>query len=330
MKLITLLSLILFINKILASESEKIANDSGIATSNSTLNDESEIITNNTTLVDESEMVANNSTLVDELNTNTNSTLLSKSRIFCRYNNQGMSEVYNPSYGDEDGNLIFPQTIEEYAKALGPTWYGVSWCNNSTMVNSIGLYFDISDVLKKLKKQSNKTIIKRAVIDNDSDINDRSANNILLRDKDNIEEYKKNADKYIEEIYNELRRTEKKCIPLVSVNPAFNPYHKSLTVDVGDSSNIRSAFGSYINFSDSVMKSVIDYNNLNINNDISNNFSQCVGVSNCKGCTIFCNTLISVSMEYQYSVTTSSGTSTTRSIGDTTSNSNTLTDEIAN
>ncbi|ORX75873.1 hypothetical protein BCR32DRAFT_284771 [Anaeromyces robustus] len=57
-----------------------------------------------------------------------------KPKIFCRYNYQGISKIYDPAYYDNQGQIVYAQTIKEYAKVLGPTWYGVSWCDNNTMV----------------------------------------------------------------------------------------------------------------------------------------------------------------------------------------------------
>ena len=82
-----------------------------------------------------------------------NCALAKESRVFCRYNYNGLSKVYDPAYFDNEGNIVYAKTIEEYAKVLGPTWYGVSWCDNSTMVNSIGMYYDISSIQNKLRKR---------------------------------------------------------------------------------------------------------------------------------------------------------------------------------
>jgi len=261
-----------------------------------------------------------------------NYSLAKESRIFCRYNHQGISKVYNPAYENSDGNIVYAKTIEEYAKVLGPTWYGVSWCDNSTMVNSIGLYFDITKIQKKLKENTKKSSNNKPINSDKKNVKreENSQTTNYLRDKDNIEEYKKNVDKYVDEIYKELKRSKKECIPLVSVNPAFNPYHKSLTIGVEGSPNIRDGTGSSISFSDSIVQSVIDYNKFDINSDFTKNFAKCAGVNNCAGCNVVCNTLISTTVENQYSITASNGVSVTHSIGDVTSDSNTLTDEISN
>jgi len=59
--------------------------------------------------------------------------------------------------------------------------------------------------------------------------------NNYLREKSRIEE---NINKYVDKIYDHLENSNKQCIPLVSVNPAFNPYHKSLIVGITGSPNI--------------------------------------------------------------------------------------------
>ena len=259
-----------------------------------------------------------------------NHILAKKTKIFCRYNHQGLSKVFDPAYENDKGDIVYAQTIEEYAKVLGPTWYGVSWCDNSTMVNSIGLYFDISKVQKILKEKgkddrhdkTEKKYVKRE--------DENTMKNNYLRDKSSIEEYKENVNKYVDKIYDHLKNSNKQCIPLVSVNPAFNPYHKSLIVGITGSPNIRDATGISINFLNSDVESVIDYNNFDIHNDFTKNIAKCAGVNNCEGCNVICNTLISTTIENQYSITTSDGTSVTHSIGDVTSDSNTLTDEISN
>jgi len=35
----------------------------------------------------------------------------------------GVSKAYDPAYFDNEGNIVYAKTIEEYAKVLGPTWY---------------------------------------------------------------------------------------------------------------------------------------------------------------------------------------------------------------
>jgi len=84
--------------------------------------------------------------------------LAKEPRVFCRYNHQGISKVYNPAYENSDGNIVYAKTIEEYAKSVRTylVWCIIG-CDNSTMVNSIGLYFDITKIQKKKKKLKENT-----------------------------------------------------------------------------------------------------------------------------------------------------------------------------
>jgi len=39
-----------------------------------------------------------------------------ESKVFCRYNYNGVSKVYDPAYFDSEGNVVYVEKIEEYAK----------------------------------------------------------------------------------------------------------------------------------------------------------------------------------------------------------------------
>jgi len=69
-------------------------------------------------------------------------TLTNKTKVFCLYNSEGLIKVYDPIYIDDKGNTVYAKTIEDHVKFFGPTWYGVSFCGNNSIVNSMGLYFD--------------------------------------------------------------------------------------------------------------------------------------------------------------------------------------------
>ncbi|OUM58315.1 hypothetical protein PIROE2DRAFT_16438, partial [Piromyces sp. E2] len=103
-----------------------------------------------------------------------------ESRVFCCYNYDGVTEVYDPVYFDENGKVVYAKTIEEYAKVLGPIWYA-----------------------------------------------------------------------YIDRIYDKLKSSNQQCIPLVSQNPKFNPYHSSLIIGVNHPANIRHATRGNFKLSDS-------------------------------------------------------------------------------
>ena len=69
-----------------------------------------------------------------------NCVLVKESRVICWYNYNWVSKVYYSAYFDNEDNVFYAMTFEEYVKVLRPTWYGVSWCDNSTMAINIGIY----------------------------------------------------------------------------------------------------------------------------------------------------------------------------------------------
>jgi len=78
--------------------------------------------------------------------------------LFQKNSNLQVNKLY-PIYRNDKGKLVYAETIEEYARILGPTWYGVSFCNNNTLVNNLGLYFDISKSKLNKRNECNKTIL---------------------------------------------------------------------------------------------------------------------------------------------------------------------------
>jgi len=242
-----------------------------------------------------------------------------ESRVFCRYNYNGVNEVYDPAYFDEKGNIVYATSIEEYAKILGPTWYGVSWCNNSTMVNSIGIYYDISSVQNKLRKRENQSSKEENLLqfENDNKISD----NPFSREDNTIEDYNNRTATYIDNIYNKLKQSKRRCVPLISRNPRYNPYHKSLIIGIEHPANFRYATGGNIKISE---------NHNDIISNIPEGMTKCASVSHCDGCNVICNVIISASNEKQYSITNSIGNVSTNTIGNINSNTDTFTDEISN
>ncbi|KAG4085853.1 hypothetical protein H8356DRAFT_1087644 [Neocallimastix lanati (nom. inval.)] len=95
-----------------------------------------------------------------------NCALAKESRVFCQYNYNRVYNIYDPGYFDNEGNIVYAKTIEEYAKVLGPTWYGVSWYNNSIMVNSIGNIESNTDTL--IDKISNTIEVASTITDDNT------------------------------------------------------------------------------------------------------------------------------------------------------------------
>ncbi|KAG4082269.1 hypothetical protein H8356DRAFT_1299853 [Neocallimastix lanati (nom. inval.)] len=237
---------------------------------------------------------------------NTKENEIKESKEFCLYNSEGVIKIYDPIYRNNKGKLVHAETIEEYAKVLGPTWYGVSFCNNNTLVNSLGMYFDISN--SKLHKRSEE----------ETPVNDdnifRGENPLLESDYETI------TTKYIDNIYEELKNSEKKCMPLTSVSPGFNPYHKSLTIGIDNNNepaNIRFALGGFIK----VDKKDFD--------DLPSGITKCNAVRSCKGCNVVCSAIITASIEKQYSVTNSNGVTHVRTYGQVEGSSDTETQDIS-
>ncbi|KAG4081735.1 hypothetical protein H8356DRAFT_971023, partial [Neocallimastix lanati (nom. inval.)] len=69
----------------------------------------------------------------------------SKHVEFCIYTSNSMTKIIDPYYMDSDSsnNKIYFDNIEEYARYIGPNWFGVSYCGNNTIVNNVGEYFKV-------------------------------------------------------------------------------------------------------------------------------------------------------------------------------------------
>ncbi|OUM58747.1 hypothetical protein PIROE2DRAFT_15900 [Piromyces sp. E2] len=175
-----------------------------------------------------------------------------ESRVFCHYNHQGISKVYDPTYFDKKGNVVYAKTIEEYAKVLGPTWFGVSWCGNNTMVNSIG--------------NDN---------DGNNDNKDENIDNYLTRGEDTLEEYRNRTTKYVEKIYDDLKKSGGQCIPLTKINTNKLEYNKNTNID-----NL-----SYERDTDYDIKEILYYKYCEIPNSVNlvNELEDIKDVENIKG-----------------------------------------------
>jgi hypothetical protein len=195
------------------------------------------------------------------------------------------------------------------------------------------MYYDISSIQNKLRKRRLEDSNNNKESNENKDNNENKGNNgyidentvtdnPYLRGNDTISDFKNRTTTYINKIYDKLKNTQQKCIPLASVNPAYNPYHKSLIIGVDSRiPNARYVTGVVVNLPDS-LGSVI--------NSIPKGFTECAAVNNCEGCSVLCNVLISATKENQISITNSKGEVSTHTIGNIESNTDTLTDEISN
>ncbi|KAG4098336.1 hypothetical protein H8356DRAFT_1274637 [Neocallimastix lanati (nom. inval.)] len=126
----------------------------------------------------------------------TNYALAKESRVFS----------YDPAYFDNEGNIVYAKTIEEYAK------------------------------------DNNDYIDENTITDNP-----------YLRGNDTISDFKNRTTTYINKIYDKLKNTQQKCIPLASANPTYNPYHKLLVIGIDARiPNARNVTGVVVNLPDSL------------------------------------------------------------------------------
>ncbi|ORX49024.1 hypothetical protein BCR36DRAFT_251888, partial [Piromyces finnis] len=232
-------------------------------------------------------------------------------REFCLYGYEGITRVVDPYYTDSNNETVYYETIEEYAKFAGPTWFGVSMCGNNTVVNNVGRYFkytgnsdkdEIFDKDKISEENTTEENVTDSISNDDKDevviINKRNSlnepkvkkfKNFVKRDNnENVLNLntKEEFTEYYNNLYKKLIDLEKtlKCIPLTSVNPAYNPYHNSLIIGNKDV-NIITNVGRSIGGGDK--KSTFD--NLVKDKNGNYNIEQCGLVYNMKGATISCS-----------------------------------------
>jgi len=260
---------------------------------------------------------------------------------FCLHNYDGITKVVNPFYMNANNETVYFDTIEEYSKYIGPTWFGVSYCGNSTVVNNVGRYFTyVGD--DKNKKPSDDYEVESNKISKDNnqsnEINKDNSNksskvkrymNFVKRKNDNILnlETKEEFKNYYDNLYKKLMDPKEplKCIPLNSVNPAYNPYHP-LLIRTSNSNraniinNMGTAYGGNTN---NIMK--------NINNNASEKdgeVQQCGIVYNMKGSSISCSVRISNTIDESVSITDSNGKTYHQAYGVVYSDSNSYSDDI--
>ncbi|KAL6592779.1 hypothetical protein U3516DRAFT_852825 [Neocallimastix sp. 'constans'] len=252
---------------------------------------------------------------------------------FCFYTNNNVIKMTNPYYVDSNNNTVYFNTIEDYAKFIGPDWFGVSYCGNNTLVNNIGKYYTVI---------KNKSYNKRESKENKSvDVNNKkekevedNENNDKHKYKDDKEEVKdENTDdvyrsrkieelkQQYKEIYDDLMKNGIKNIALNSNNPAYNPYHPSLIrVEQLNDDPLNTIYTIGMPYRSEEHIKLID--------NSKSDMEECGNFSNMKGSTYTCSVSFTTEIQDTISISNSNGNSYHKSYGKVYSKGDANTDEI--
>ncbi|ORX96173.1 hypothetical protein LY90DRAFT_643553 [Neocallimastix californiae] len=237
---------------------------------------------------------------------------------FCLYTKSGMIKVTNPFYINKSNETIYFENIEEYAKYIGPTWFGVANCGNNTLVNYIGEYYKISENPEKANKKREEANKKN---------NEENYNNIGSNEDENV--YKiLTLDEYRNEykrIYEKLMKNGLKSISLTSENPAYNPYHPSLirVKNVKNPNFIKLQY--YIPYNLKESKKFME-----LIEGETNKFKECGMIKGAPGSSLICSVSVSSNIEDTVSITNTNGESFHKAYGKVYSEGDTVTSEINN
>jgi len=124
----------------------------------------------------------------------------STNKEFCIYTESSMVRMINLYYVDFSNNTIYFENIEDYARYIGPDWFGVSYCGNNTVVNNIGNYFKVTENKKIDKREDKKDNEKYKESDATDDAYDDDDNLSIYRCR-TLEEYKEEYKKLYEKFY---------------------------------------------------------------------------------------------------------------------------------
>ncbi|KAL6589314.1 hypothetical protein U3516DRAFT_806765 [Neocallimastix sp. 'constans'] len=252
---------------------------------------------------------------------------------FCLYTNNNVIKMTNPYYVDSNNNTVYFNTIEDYAKFIGPDWFGVSYCGNNTLVNNIGKYYTVI---------KNKSYNKRESKENKSvDVNNKkekevedNENNDKHKYKDDKEEVKdENTDdvyrsrkieelkQQYKEIYDDLMKNGINNIALNSNNPAYNPYHPSLIrVEQLNDDPLNTIYTIGMPYRSEEHIKLID--------NSKSDMEECGNFSNMKGSTYTCSVSFTTEIQDTISISNSNGNSYHNSYGKVYSKGDANTDEI--
>jgi len=107
-------------------------------------------------------------------------------REFCLYGYEVITRVVDPYYTDSNNETVYYETIEEYAKFAGPTWFSVSMCGNNAVVNNDGRYFKyIGNTDDEKNSNENKILNKTTIEENETDSvsNDDDKDEVVIINK---------------------------------------------------------------------------------------------------------------------------------------------------
>ncbi|KAG4100492.1 hypothetical protein H8356DRAFT_1036219 [Neocallimastix lanati (nom. inval.)] len=297
---------------------------------------------------EEEEKIKNNNEQLEEINEEVDNVKSKKNREFCLYNYDGVTKVINPFYTDSNNNTVFFDSIEEYSKFIGPTWLGVSYCGNNTIVNNIGIYYEVAKNSHKNSKENKKeeegdALNKRSSDENTNNSTGTSLTHTKSKEKEiedniikpsesvlqgvpSVEEYKE----IFKEKYENIQKNGLKCIALNSINPGYNPYHPALinfkTTD--DIHNIVTVMGIPYGGNRNEYMDVMEKDR-NEEND-NKRIKHCGIVKNFIDGSISCSVSISKTIDHSVTITDSSGISYHNAYGRVLSEGSSLTEDINN
>jgi len=236
-----------------------------------------------------------------------------ESKEFCVYTYYDMIKMIDPYYIDSSNNKIYFDNIEEYARYIGPNWFGVSYCGNNTVVNNIGEYFSVTENAnyekREIDENTNQEELKKYKLENE----------LNLFGSRSYKEYKEKIKSY----YDGFIKNGLKSIALSSKhNPAYNPYHPALIKIENinpDEINFITTMGYPYEADKSVYEDVLKNN--------KPEYDFCASLSQ-KGGTITCSVAYTDEVQNTLSISNGEGSSYHKSAGKIHTVGDTVTDEI--
>ncbi|ORX82692.1 hypothetical protein BCR32DRAFT_309086 [Anaeromyces robustus] len=257
-------------------------------------------------------------------------------REFCLYSNGRVTKVINPSYTNSNNNTVYFNSIEEYSKYIGPTWFGVGYCGNETIVNNVGIYYKIQ-LNDKHDEPKDHDADADADADADKNVKDKrdskNKNQNIIAPEDKVDNNKvPTHDEFKEkfkQLYDEAIKDGLKCIPLSSINPGYNPYHPALInidlFDGDDPHNVVSVMGLPYGGNGN---NVINQNDIEDDTGDQKIVQDCGIVSKLGGSTITCSVKISESITKSLTISEGNTISYRETYGMVESKGNSQTDDI--